>query len=229
MIILACMDRYALSSPRVNIRAYSTAKFALKMIGGGIVFWSTVSIQLPIFITIQNNRCLSSGTYGLFFSIYQICLFGFIFPGLMIIFGILLWKHLKTIRIRVRPIQQINNPQQQQLHKRDINLMKFILAEVVACFLLSVLAPINLMYAVLASNIPDKSQERIQIEGFASFMSLSLVFYLNYCMTFYLYVIMSKSFRREIKRVLLKYVKRSVHPHTNTAPGQIPLRNQQNR
>ena len=81
MIVLACMDRYALSSPRVNIRAYSKSKFALKMIGGAISFWLIVSIQLPILETIQNNRCSVFGTYGLFFSIYQICLFGLIFPS----------------------------------------------------------------------------------------------------------------------------------------------------
>ena len=225
MIVLACMDRYALSSPRVNIRAYSTSKFALKMIGGAVIFWLIVSIQLPIFETIQNNRCSVFGTYGLFFSIYQICLFGFIFPNLMIIFGILLWKNLKTIRIRVQPVQQMESSQQQQLPKRDISLMKLTLAEVIACFLLTVLYPINLLYTTLASSIPDKSQERIEIEGFANFISLLLLFCLNYCMTFYLYVIMSKSFRREIKNVFLKCVKRPVHPETNTAPRQMPLRN----
>ena len=143
----------------------------------------------------------------------------------MIIFGILLRKHLKTIRIRVQPIQQTNNPQQQHLHKRDINLMRFILIEVIVTNILSFSYPIDSLYTVLARNIPDKSQERTEIEGFASYISLSLLFYLNYCTMFYLYVIMSKSFRREIKQLFLKYVKRPVHPQINTAPRQMPLRN----
>ena len=143
----------------------------------------------------------------------------------MIIFGILLWKNLKTIRIRVQPIQQTNNPQQQHLHKRDINLMRFILVEVIVTNILSFSYPIDSLYTVLARNIPDKSQERTEIEGFASFISLSLLFYLNYCTMFYLYVIMSKSFRREIKQLFLKYVKRPVRPQINTAPRQMPLRN----
>jgi hypothetical protein len=225
MIVLSCMDRFALSSSRVNIRAFSTIKIALIMIGGAISFWMIVSIPQPIFQTIQNNRCYVFGTYGLFFSIYQICLFGVIFPGLMIVFGILLWKNLKTIRSRIHPHHQENDIQQQILPKRDINLMKLVLAEVILAILLTFSYPIDLLYTVLASNIPDKSQERIQIEVFASFIALSVLSYLNYCMTFYVYVITSKSFRRKVKRVLLKCLKRQTQPQINIVSPAMPLAN----
>ena len=107
MIILACMDRFALSSSQANIRAFSTSKIAWKMIVGTTLFWMIASIHLPIFETIQNNRCYVSGSYGIFFSIYQICLFGVVLPGLMIVFAVLLRKNLKNIRIRVHPQQEV--------------------------------------------------------------------------------------------------------------------------
>ena len=223
MIILACMDRYALSSARPNIRAYSTTKFALKMILGTIIFAMIVSIHLPIFQIIQNNRYGVYDTYGLFFSIYQIFLFGIVFPCLMIIFGFLLWKNLKTIRIRVHRGQRVNNSQPQLLNKRDVNLMRFVLAEILTAILLTSLYPINTTYTTLTSNIL-KSQERLQIEGFINFVIMLLLFYLNYCMTFYLYIFTSKSFRREIKRLLLRCFNRTVRPETNNIPRDIQLR-----
>jgi hypothetical protein len=225
MIALACMDRFALSSSRVNIRAYSKPRVALKMIVGSILFWMIATIHLPIFQTIQNNRCLVFGTYALFYSIYQICLFGVIFPALMIVFGILLWKNLKRLRVRVQPLQTANNPRQQGLQKRDIDLMKFILAEVVVGIILTLPQPLNLLYTVLASNVPNKSQESIQIEGFIIYITLGVLFMLNYCVSFYLYVIMSNSFRQEIKRTIFRCLRIPVSEQRIGVRVNIPLRN----
>jgi hypothetical protein len=225
MIALACMDRFALSSSRVNIRAYSKPKVALKMIVGSSLFWMIATIHLPIFLSIQNNRCLVFGTYGLFYSIYQICLFGMIFPALMIVFGILLWKNLKRLRVRVQPLQTANNPRQLGLQKRDIDLMKFILAEVVVGIILTLPQPLNLLYTVLTSNVPNKSQESIQIEGFIIYITLGVLFMLNYCVSFYLYVIMSNSFRQEIKRTIFRCLRIPVSEQRIGVRVNIPLRN----
>jgi hypothetical protein len=225
MIALACMDRFALSSSRVNIRAYSKPKVALKMIVGSILFWMIATIHLPIFETIQNNRCSVFGTYGLFFSIYQICVYGIIFPALMIVFGILLWKNLKHVRVRIQPLERANNPRQQGLQKRDLDLMKFVLAEVVVGIILTLPQLINLLYTALTSNVPNKSQNRIQIETFINFITLFILFYLNYCVSFYLYVIMSKPFRQEIKRTIFKCLRIPVPEETTAVRDTIEMRN----
>jgi hypothetical protein len=227
MIALACMDRFALSSSRVNIRAYSKPKVALKMIVGSILFWMIGTIDLPIFLSIQNNLCMSFGTYALFHSIYQICVYVIIFPALMIVFGILLWKNLKHLRVRVQPLETANNPRQQGLQKRDIDLMKFVLAEVVVGIILTYPQPTNLLYTVLASNVPDKSQKRMQIEAFISFIALLILYYLNFCVSFYLYVIMSKPFRQEIKRTIFKCLRIPVVEETTAVRGTIEMRNMQ--
>jgi hypothetical protein len=227
MIALACMDRFALSSSQASIRAYSKPKVALKMIVGSILFWMIASIHLLFFETIQNNRCLVFGTYGLFFSIYQVCVYGIIFPALMIVFGILLWKNLKHLRVRVQPLQRANNPPQQGLQKRDLDLMKFVLAEVVVGIILTYPQPLNLLYTVLASNVPNKSQHRIQIEAFISFITITVLFYLNYCVSFYLYVIMSKPFRQEIKRTIFKCLRIPVVEETTAVRDTIAMKNMQ--
>jgi hypothetical protein len=99
--------------------------------------------------------------------------------------------------------------------------------EVVVGITLTLPHPVNLLYTVPASNVPNKSQDPIQIEGFISFITLFILFYLNYCVSFYLYVIMSKSFRQEIKRTMFKCLWIPVLKETTAVPGTIPMRNLQ--
>ena len=205
MIVLACMDRFAVTSSRVRVRAFSTPKIALKMIGITTAFWMIVSIHLPFFQTIRNNRCLVFGTYGLFFGIHQMCVFGVLLPGLMAVFGILLWKNLRNVRTRVQP-----HPESNTLQRRDISLIKIVLIEVILVILLSISYPIVTLQAVITDNIMSKNVDTVQIETFILFVSRVLLFYLNYCLTFYVYVIMSKSFRQEIKNFLLKCPRRLI-------------------
>ena len=224
MIILACIDRYAMSSSHVRIRAFSKRNTAIKMIIGTTLVWMLVTVQQPIFQTIQSNRCWLFGVYGLFFSIYQTCLFGCVFPGWMIVFGVLLWKNLKDVRIRSRahPVTMTSTATEAPLlHKRDISLMKFVLAEIVVGVVLSVLFPINTLYGMLTSNVPNKSVDRVQIEGFMTFIAQLVLLYLNYCVTFYLYIMMSQSFRAEIKRTIFRCLHKPTQERTISNPRAV--------
>ncbi|CAF1279214.1 unnamed protein product [Adineta ricciae] len=103
------------------------------------------------------NRCATFGVFGLWFNAYQIFLFGLVFPSLMIILSILILKNLKNIRGSVRPQEQADNTQHHQLlSRRDMNLLRLTIAEVISCFVLSFLYPINGLYGVIASNVPNK-------------------------------------------------------------------------
>ncbi|CAF0968465.1 unnamed protein product [Adineta ricciae] len=219
MIILACAGRVAASSNQVRIRQLNQPRVIVKIIAATTLFWMIISIQLPIFQRIEMNRCATFGVFGLWFSAYQIFLFGLVFPSLMIILSILILKNLKNIRGSVRPQEQADNTQRHQLlSRRDMNLLKLTFAEVISCFVLSFLYPINALYGVIASNVPNKSKERIQIEGFMTFFAQVFLLYLNYCITFYLYVIISKPFRQEIKRVIFRVLKRPERNDNTTIP-----------
>ena len=209
MITLACMDRFALCSSQVNIRALTTPKMAIKILIGSTLFGLLISIHLPIYEIIQNNRCFPAGTYGLFFSIYQICIFGLILPVLQIIFAYLIAKNLKNVRIRIQPqVQTYNLHSRNILSKRDVTLIKLILAEITIGMIFTIPFPINTLYTMLTSNILNKSADRIAIESFMSFFTLIVLFYLNYCITFYLYIFISKPFRQEVKQFLFKLIKK---------------------
>ncbi|CAF1442407.1 unnamed protein product [Rotaria magnacalcarata] len=221
MIVLASADRCALSSVNAKIRSFSKPKVAIKMIIITSLFWMIISIHLPIFQTIISGRCSVFGVYGIFFSLYQIFIFGLLLPALMITFGILIQKNLSAIRSRVQPLAGATNIRQPMLNKRDMNLLKVVLAEVTVGFLLSFSYPIQLLYSVLTDSIPNKSQDRIWIETFMTFTARTVLFYLNYCVTFYLYVIVSKSFRQEAKVIVLKCFMRTGQEHVSTINGSI--------
>ncbi|UJR38905.1 hypothetical protein I4U23_031573 [Adineta vaga] len=149
-----------------------------------ILFGLFISIHLPLNQTIQNNRCFVIGTYGLFFSIYQICIYGVIIPIIQIVFVVLIAKNLKKVRIRVQPQIRSENESRSVLSKRDMTLIKLVVAEILVGIILTTLYPINVLYSVLTSNIPNKSVDRITNEGFLSFLTLIVLLYLNYCVTF---------------------------------------------
>ena len=62
MIFLACVDHFAMTSTRVSIRALSKPKVALKVIAGATLCGMLISIHLPIYQTIEENRCFFFGT-----------------------------------------------------------------------------------------------------------------------------------------------------------------------
>ncbi len=60
-------------------------------------------------------------------------------------------------------------------------------------------------YLTLTNDIiSNKSSERLNIESFINFVTMSLLLYLNYNTTFYVYFIASESFRNSIKELAVK-------------------------
>ncbi|CAF0772645.1 unnamed protein product [Adineta ricciae] len=64
MISLGCIDRFAVTSSRVRIREFSKPRVALKVIFGMTLLCMIISIHLPIFEVIDNNRCIIVGTFS---------------------------------------------------------------------------------------------------------------------------------------------------------------------
>jgi hypothetical protein len=97
-----------------------------------------------------------------------------------------------------------------------MSLIKLVLAEILIGILLTSFYPITLLCMMVASNVPNKSSNRIVIESFTLFLTLIVLFYLNYCATFDLYITVLKAFRQEIKRFIFKYVVKRSHREQTT-------------
>jgi hypothetical protein len=204
-LVLMCGDRYAFCSSRVSIRALCRPQIAYRSIGILLIFWMIASIQLLIWESIENNRCGVYGLYGEIFTFFSLMFTGIIPISVMISFSILLLNSLRQSRSRIRPLD--NN---QRLNPRDTKLLKLVLAEVIVYILCTISYPLVSIYMQITNNMElDKSADRKQIELFINFITMSLLLYLNYNTTFYVHICTSKTYRTEIKHLILKLIGKS--------------------
>jgi hypothetical protein len=201
-LVLMCVDRYALCNSRASIRALCRPQIAYRSIGILTIFWMVISIHLLIWESIENNRCGVYGIYGQIFSFYSLVFTGVIPISTMVSVGILLMNALRQLRSRVRPLDSIT-----RLNRRDAKLIKLVLVEVIVYILCTLTYPFMTIYTTITNNIGlVKSAERKQIESFISFITMSLLLYLNYNTTFYVHFFTSKTYRTEVKQFILKMV-----------------------
>ncbi|CAF0813835.1 unnamed protein product [Adineta steineri] len=226
LIILACMDRCALSSSSQRIRSICQPKVALPIIICVSLAWPIISIHIPILLTIQSGRCSTFGTYSLIYSTYSFLVAGLLPPALMIFFGFNTIRNLHSIHVRVRPI----NDGTYRIHRRDYNLMIMLLGEVIIYLVSTTPYPIQTLYLAVTSNIM-KTTLRLQIESFITYMANSFLIYINSAAPFYVYISTSRTFRQECKRLFIRtrhivMMTTRLNP-TNHATHSLPLQQQQ--
>jgi hypothetical protein len=216
IIVLACIDRYAMCSSRISIRNFCRPRIAYCLIAIITIFWTIVCVHLLIFESIQSGRCGVYGLYGFIYSIYSIVCFGAIPTSLMIVFGLLLMNKLRKLRSRVQPFHTNFH-----LRRFDSSLGKVIVVEVIVSIVCTFNHPLMTFYLTLTNYIiPNKSSERLQIESFVNFITMSLLLYLNYSTPFYVYFFTSKSFRKSVKQLIVKCTAVLKYDIRNTGDGQ---------
>lgn len=199
--VLACIDRYVLCSSNARIRKLSSIPLARKLVVIVTLVWLIIPLHINFFYgRILTGQCGVSGVYGIFFSSYS----AFVTGGhliLMILFTSLAIYNIRKVQQRVQPaIQQ--NRYDQEIRKKDIQLIKMLVGEVIAYILTSAMFPVFTIYSVAAANIP-KSPERLTIESFFAFLVPDFLVMINPCTTFYVYLCASKTFRTLSKQILL--------------------------
>ncbi|CAF3426346.1 unnamed protein product [Rotaria socialis] len=205
--VLACMNRFAISSMSVRIRSLNTYKMAIHLIITSALFWLLAVIFFSYARTIQNGSCnIQNGIYLMIYTIYYILSAGLFPPLLIVFFNTLLIRNLKGLRGRIQPIRDNAENKQSNimLRKRDRNLMKMIFVEVMIYVVSTMPFSIYLIYKIITDSF-TKSLEQQQIESFINYITQSFIMYLNTAMPFYIYILTSSSFRQECKRVLFKF------------------------
>ena len=110
---------------------------------------------------------------------------------------------------RIRPVPiNINDNINMRLRKRDIQLMAILISEVLVYFVSTVLFPIYSIYLAITSDT-SKTSNRLAIEGFIRYITLSFLVFINSCSTFYIHLLASKLFRQECKQLILRLFKRN--------------------
>jgi hypothetical protein len=121
----------------------------------------------------------------------------------MSLFGFLTLRNMKRLRARVLPLNGIFTAASEQRKRRDIDLLKMILTEVMVYIMLTSAYPLVFLYTTITANITNKSATRLQIESFISFMSNAFLQYLNSGSCFFICMATSRIFRSEVKKLIL--------------------------
>jgi hypothetical protein len=204
LVVLACIDRFAISSSSRRVRSFCRVKVALPIILCVLTAWPLIAIHIPIWLTIQSGRCITFGTYGLIYSSYSFLVAGLLPPTLMICFGFKTVRNLRLIHVRVRP----NNDASFRIKRRDSSLMVMLMWEVIVYLISTTTYPVQTLYLTVTNGIV-KSTLRLQIESFITYMANSFLIYINSASPFYVYISTSRTFHYECKQLFKRTVRRA--------------------
>jgi len=183
-VIAACIDRWALCSQNVNIRSICRPYIARRVLVLSLLISALLPIQLLVYFNNHTGQCILSSFYSLAYTIFVSIAIGILPFVLMIIFGLLARHNLHLIRSRIVPT---NNPTQHfRIHKRDHDLMKMLVGEVVVYCITTIPYPANIIYQYFTTSIAaDKSPMRLAVETLVTFIIHPLLTFTYCCTQFY--------------------------------------------
>ena len=203
--ILACANRYAMSSNQARIRSFSQYKTTIRIIPSVIVFWLSLSIFPTVLQSKTDGKCEAGNPLTkVIVSTYILLVLGIIPLISMMIFSILLYTNLKRMRGRIQPIVNENPPINQLLRKRDRDMLRMLLIEIV-CYIITTIPAAGMYIYVAVTAGLIKNDQRLQIESFLYYLTTTFLLYANNCLSFWIYISASRSFRLEFKNLIIKW------------------------
>jgi hypothetical protein len=202
--VIACADRYASCSQKTSIRALSRYEVARRVIPAVILFWLVVAILPTMIRTLENGKCdARSGVYDVIYTVYILMALG-IFPLVSLsIFGVLMTKNLKEMRLRVQPTGTSVETGGAVLRKRDRDMMRMLLIELVVYIITTIPNTVMHIYKSVA-NEPGKTKERQQIETFTIYIARIFLLYMSNTFSFWIYASTSRTYRSELKNMIIR-------------------------
>ncbi|CAF1245686.1 unnamed protein product [Adineta steineri] len=207
-LILASIDRILITSPNALTRQRSTLRITYISIIGVTLFWVLVHIHTLFLTSIVEPVpnlficSLQSGFYLTFISYYTISIQDILIPLLMIILGIWAVKNLRqrrqvtavtvtTVTVAVRPTQS---------KSKDSQLIQILMIDIGIYIIFNAMMPPVLIYLqILQTRSFDfaELQFGVFLLSVAAFSS-----YVPFCVGFYTNLLVSKTFRYEVKNTI---------------------------
>ncbi|CAF0763209.1 unnamed protein product [Adineta ricciae] len=212
-VALACVDRFALCSQNIFLRNLCQRRIALILILVICVLWIIIPIHVIIYANIQSaSRCGTAGVYQIVYSIYTTIATSAPLI-IMIIFSIWAIQNIHQSQIRTRPASRIRNAHPDsalRIKRRDIQLVKVLISEVVFYVLSTIWFPLTTIYLTITADI-SKTADRLAVEDFIRYLAVGFLIYLNSCSMFYAHILASKPFRQESQQLFLPFCQQSPH------------------
>ena len=204
--ILCCADRYASSSTNVRLRSFSRFRVAIWIIPNVAILWFLLAIFPVMLRTLQNGKCEGkSGLPSIILSVYIALVVGILPLISMLVFALLMLKNLKDIRTRIQPIAS-SDLTTYGLRKRDWDMMRMLLIEITCYISTTTPLAVNLVYQSATQSV-TKNSEQQRIESFITYFTGTFLIYFNNSLSFWIYLAALRSFRLEVKNLLIKCYK----------------------
>ncbi|CAF4507184.1 unnamed protein product [Rotaria sp. Silwood1] len=219
-LCLIAIDRWLITSSRLETRNRSSPHITRRVIIGSFIFWSLFNIHVPIKYSIGRLGCSPplGTTYELFYSMYNITA-SMVPMFIMSLFTVLTVGNLR-LRMRNRiqpqpittgsgatPMTKSTNVtiQQPQQSRRDGQLIRLSILQVVAFLILNTIRGIFPLYSFLMNSRGNLTADDRSLLLFFSGLGNNLLF--TYAAnTFFLYTLASKTFRAECLNVFKRYI-----------------------
>ncbi|CAF1421690.1 unnamed protein product [Adineta ricciae] len=192
-IVFGCVDLFLITHISFRVRSLSSMKIAYLSTMFMCLFGLIIASHLLIFLDIRGNMCGLFGFYKFFYPIYQFIIIVVVSSALMSIFGFLAVKNVQQRQIALG-----------RLKRKDRDLMRMLVAEVLINIIASVPFAANLLYSSATASIVIKTAQRIEIDAFFSFFSQFMIQFI-FISPFYLFIMSSKSFRHEFIQIMKTY------------------------
>jgi len=211
-LILASIDRVLITSYNALTRRRSTQRLAYVCIISGTIFWMLVHTHGLVFGSIVEvapnyfSCYFQPGAYLAFIAYYSFLVKGILVPFFLIMFGIWSIINIRSIgRRRVAPamsatITIVGGGGLYAINSKDRQLVLILLTEISLYMIFSWMEAIFLMYEQL-TQYNTKSLVQSQIELFISDVG-GFSYYIPFCIGFYTNLLVSKTFRSEVKKIL---------------------------
>ncbi|CAF1242275.1 unnamed protein product [Adineta steineri] len=210
-LLCASIDRVLITSFHARIRQISTLRLAYLTIAIQPLFYILILIVV-IFVTnilqIEPNYfyCyIEPGEFTLILTYISILKEIFI-PSLLIIFGFLSVRNIQAMRrVRIVPVsgsnRVIGGQNSNSMRSRDRQFVLMLIVDIVTYILFDFIMPCSLVYEQITKSQTStiaQTQTVYLIKNIAIFSV-----HIPFCINCYTHIIVSKTFRNEIKNVLL--------------------------
>ncbi len=192
LIVFGCIDLYLITHTSVRKRSWSSVKIARNLVLILCTVGPISGLHLPIFMDLRGNVCDMFGVYKFFYPIYQLILVSLIPPILMGVFGFLAVRSIHQRQATLARVKQ-----------SDRDLMRMLVSQIIIHYFSSLPYSANLLYGTATFYVVNKSPQRVEIESFFYFLGQLIIQYI-FVAPFYLFILSSKSFRRDFMKLVRK-------------------------
>ena len=201
----ATIDRYLISCRDARFRQMSKLSTAQLLCISTPLFWSLHGLPIVIMVNIYpaaGNQTVCANrsiVYGYYLNYFIILILYNVLPlSIFVTFGLLTWNNLrKAHRPFIRPQQQRLSINQRQEHQ----LTRMLLLQIASISISTTPYTINSLYNAI-TNQTQKTSLRTAQENLSTTVT-NFLFYLNFAVSFYIYLSSSKLLRNQFYRKLL--------------------------